>query len=90
MIDIITKGYNNIHKKVMLITDKENRCGIDITKAVYISDKIYIDENEIPQKTSACMGRQVCRFAELCFAEEEEKKPKLITKLVKKKMDKAA
>ncbi len=30
------------------LTDKDNKCGIDFTKAVYISDSKYIDQNKRP------------------------------------------
>ena len=54
----------------------------DFTSLIHDMHDFVYDETEIPQKTSACMGRQVCRFAELCFVEEAEKKPDSLETLV--------
>lgn len=39
---------SHIKHKFAFITDKENSCGIDFTKAVYIKDKKYIDNDRVP------------------------------------------
>lgn len=40
---------SHINHKYVVWTDKENRCGIDLTKAVVISDEKYIDTEREPR-----------------------------------------
>ena len=44
---------SNINHPHAFWTDKENRCGIDYTKAVVIKKEIYIDENRTPRLREA-------------------------------------
>ena len=39
---------SNIHHKYVLWSDKDNRCGLDFSKAVVIIDMKYIDKTLIP------------------------------------------
>lgn len=39
---------SNIHHKYVLWSDKNNRCGLDFSKAVVITDMKYIDKTLIP------------------------------------------
>lgn len=53
---------SHINHKFAFFTDKQNWCGVDFSKAIYISDLSYIDNNQRPfirqNEFSALIGKE--------------------------------
>lgn len=76
---------SHIKHKYAFFTDKDNGCGIDFSKAIYISDEKYIDKHTIvhirPNEFDALLGKdyiiqnKFCKYIERFVKSEESENP---------------